>query len=60
MGFVAEVLKKNYGLRPLEQEEFERYCFFDQASRKNLIISSSPECPHWHRGQALHSPNFDD
>jgi hypothetical protein len=27
MGFVAEVLKKNYGLRPLEQEEFERYCF---------------------------------
>lgn len=25
-GFVAEVLKKNYGLRPLEQGEFERYC----------------------------------
>ena len=34
MGFVAEVLKKNYGLRPLEQEEFERYYFFGPGEPK--------------------------
>ena len=57
MGFVAKTLNEKYNLQPLEQKEFERYCFGPGEPKES---NPSPECSHRHWWEALHSSNLHD